>query len=66
MRRVLFALLLLVLAAPAEAVPTWRLLSCGHNHGPWAYSQAAIENEGLGRIIHTWGGTWLYNATTNT
>jgi hypothetical protein len=70
MRRVvLFVMLWLGLAATAEAVPTWRLLSSGSDHGSWAYSQAAIETEGQGRIFHTWGaqgGTWLYNATTNT
>jgi hypothetical protein len=60
MTRLLFVLGLLVLTTPADAVPTWRLLS-----GLWApfyWSYAGIESEGQGRIYHTWNGqTWLFN-----
>jgi hypothetical protein len=64
MTRLLFVLGLLVLTTPADAVPTWRLLS-----GLWApfyWSYAGIESEGQGRIYHTWNGqTWLFNPVTN-
>jgi hypothetical protein len=66
MRRVvLFALLLLGLAAPAEAVPTWRLLA--GPHAGFYFSHAAVESEGQGRIFHTWASvTWQFNPATNT
>jgi hypothetical protein len=64
MRRLLFALGLLVLAAPADAVPTWRLLA--PSPAGFGFSFAAVESEGQGRIFYTWAGqTWLFNSVTN-
>jgi hypothetical protein len=66
MRRLLFVLGLLLLAAPADAVPTWRLLAPKPFGESFGFGTAAVESEGQGRIFFHWTpDTYLFNPVTN-